>query len=821
MRHFLVFFLVIIAWDAASQKVSGLVTDSAGFPLAYSTIEVIGRNITATANASGRFTLNLAQGKYIVSCQHIGYERAQQQLDVGTGDAQLNFILQQHQLVLSEVIVKKGEDPAYEIIRNVIRRRPAVKNELQSFTAQVYTKGIFRLRDHPKKFMGQKVEFEDGDTGKQKILFLSETVSRYAVQPPNKVKVEVLASKVSGQSDGFGLSAPAIISFYENNIQVGQNLSPRGFISPIADNALHFYKYKYEGAFFEEGRQISRISVIPKRKYEPAFSGYINIVEDEWRIHSLDLHLYKTNGLEVLDTLRVQQLYVPLGNNVWGVNNQVIYPSAKVFGFDAHGSFVNVYYDYDLTPSFAKGFFDNIILKYTDSSQKKSDDYWNQTRPIVLQQEEINDYVKKDSLENLRKSPAYLDSIDRERNKLSISEIFLSGMTFESQKKRSSITVAPLTEMLGYNTVEGFVINATAIFSKKLDSTRRSRKAFSIAPEIRYGFSKQHLNGNLTATYNFGRKYYNSLSFSGGSDVYQFNNAAPVGILGSTYAALFAGRNNLKIYEAFYGNFSFSKGLGRGLNVLARISYQDRKPLENTTFFTFRKKANEFTPNAPLPQFERNIERHQALITIIGIRWQPGSRYIEFPQQTVAINSKAPAFNFTYIHAAKGPFGSDVDYSKWIFNVSDALNLKLLGATRYRLDVGGFIKKAHVELPDYTHYRGNTSSLVAGSFMDRFQLVPHYYFSNTSSIYTYLLVEHHFNGLLTNKIPGLKQLKWQLVGGANTLYYTPSRFYAETFMGLENIFKVFRIDYIWGFEKDKPFNTGLRIGVKTSFLNNR
>ena len=71
--------------------------------------------------------------------------------------------------------------------------------------------------------MGQKVDFEDGDTSKRKILLLSETVAKYSVNEPNmKRKVEVISTKASGRSDGFGFSSPQIISFYENNISFGK-----------------------------------------------------------------------------------------------------------------------------------------------------------------------------------------------------------------------------------------------------------------------------------------------------------------------------------------------------------------------------------------------------------------------------------------------------------------------------------------------------------------------------------------------------------------------------------------------------------------------
>ena len=73
---------------------------------------------------------------------------------------------------------------------------------------------------------------------------------------------------------------------------MGNGLNPRGFISPIADNALNFYKYKFEGTFYEFGKEISRIKVTPKRAYEPLFTGFIHITENDWHVQSVDLKLH-------------------------------------------------------------------------------------------------------------------------------------------------------------------------------------------------------------------------------------------------------------------------------------------------------------------------------------------------------------------------------------------------------------------------------------------------------------------------------------------------------------------------------------------------
>jgi hypothetical protein len=112
---------------------------------------------------------------------------------------------------------------------------------------------------------------------------------------------------------------------------------------------------------------------------------------------------------------------------------------------------------------------------------------------------------------------------------------------------------------------------------------------------------------------------------------------------------------------------------------------------------------------------------------------------------------------------------------------------------------------------DYKHFFSSYSH-IAGEYVKSLQVFSSYKFSNISNLYSELLFEHHSNGLLTNKIPGFKRLKWNLVEGANALYINPNTRYSEVFVGLENIFKLFRIDAVVGFQNGfKPVYT-YRIG---------
>ncbi len=86
------------------------------------------------------------------------------------------------------------------------------------------------------------------------------------------------------------------------------------------------------------------------------------------------------------------------------------------------------------------------------------------------------------------------------------------------------------------------------------------------------------------------------------------------------------------------------------------------------------------------------------------------------------MGSKAPTFNLTYTQAIKNIINSDVAYSKLLFHVRDNINLKLLGSFVYRLDLGGFLNKDSVAIPDYVHYQGNMSSLLSNTYINAFQL---------------------------------------------------------------------------------------------------
>ncbi len=826
MQKLLLVCFILNVFTLSAQKIEGTVKDTEGHILPFASILVKGTPMGVTANNQGEFSITLAPGNYTLECRYVGYSTEEKQIVLKDETKKVNFVLSVQRLSLKEVIIKgKGEDPAYEIIRQAIKKRPFYENQVKAFEAQIYIKGLIKLKSLPNKIFGQKIPEEDRtdmgfDSSGKGIIYLSESVTKVSAQQPDKFKLEVISSRVSG-SNGFGFDFPVFIDFYKNNVSVfASQLNPRGFISPIADGALNYYKYKFLGSFFEDGNEVNVITVTPKRNYEPLFSGIINITENDWRIYSCNLSLTQKSQLQILDTLQISQLFVPVANDVWRIKNQVLHFNFDQLGLKAEGNFVNVYSKYDLNPNFPKDYFNKVVIKYDTAVNKKPHSYWDSIRPVPLEPEEIKDYKTKDSAFALQKDSVVknIDSLRKKQGPVKVWQILWSGVnrTHFGYKNTYQVQFAPLLQTLQYNTVEGLAINPSLVISKY---SKKLKTEISFIADARYGFNNHHLNPwagfkfSSKEDFDPDKKMKNQSFFiAGGKRVSQFFKESNITGLGNSIGTLLYGRNDMKIYENYFAKTGFQKKWESGISFLIEGEYEDRLPLNNTTDFVLNDKwQSRLTPNYPVEIMSSQFTRHQAVLLHGSVSATPGQRYIEFPKYKMAIGSKYPTFTLDYTKGIKNIFGSDVDYDKWALDIADNANLKLAGSIKYSLTFGGFLNSKSVFAQDYKHYYASFSH-IAGEYVKSLQIASDYGFSNISPFYTEFLFEHHSNGLITNKIPLLKKLNWNLVEGTNALYINPNTKYAEVFVGLENIFKIFRIDFVTGFQNGfKPVYT-YRIG---------
>ena len=493
------------------------------------------------------------------------------------------------------------------------------------------------------------------------------------------------------------------------------------------------------------------------------------------------------------------------------------------FKIDAVGNFLTVYSNYNINPVFPKKFFDRIVIKYDTGVNKKPKAYWDTTRPVPLETEELKDYQVKDSIYELHKdsimSQKDVDSLNKKQGKIKPLAALWSGIhrTHYSTKQGYSWSIESPIQNVEYNAAEGLVLNLNGDFNAYF---KKIHSHFSFEPNLRYGFNNTHLNAWANIIFrtrdddaNKKLKRY-AFTFSGGKRVSEYNKDNSLSPLVNSISILLYGNNYIKTYENYFGGIQFSKRFESGLRFNISALYEDRIPLNNTTKFTFfRKDTINITPNFPAERVSvSDIVPHQALLVSFSISYKPGQKYIQLPNSKIPLGSKYPTFTLGFTKGIKNIFGSDVDFDKWKFSISDDKNFKLAGSLKYKIGAGGFLNRKKVYIQDYQHFNGNEAA-AASEYVNSFQLVKYYSNSTTNQLYGIAHLEHHFNGLLTNKIPLFKKLGWYMVAGTNTFYVNRNSNYVEVFAGLENILKIFRVDVVAAFENGKRGRTGIRIGT--------
>lgn len=794
----------------AAVNVAGKVTDENNLPVPFASVYIKGTTTGTTTNIEGVYSLDMKPGKYELVFKLIGYKQHIEPVEISAQRITLNVQLFPEAVSLKEVTINASEDPAYEVIRQAQKKRKFYLKQVEAYSCDVYIKGVQRVTKYPKKILGQEVDAEgqiDTTTG---IVYLSESVSKFNFRQPDKIKEEMISSKVSGDNKAFSYNQASdmLFNFYENVIQV-EELSERGFISPIAGTAMLSYRYHLLGTFFENGQLINKIEVIPIRKTDPVFSGVIYIVEGSWRIHSVDLILTKEAQIDFVDTLHVNQVHVPVDKDVWmPIMNKYTFDFGFL-GIKGNGMFVGVNSNYILDPDFPKNYFTGEEMKVMEGANLKDSSYWKDTRPVPLTKEEENDYRKRDSLQRIRESKPYLDSLDRKTNKFKFRNLFF-GYNWNNRYKQQSIATSALIENVRFNTVQGLNLGMMVRYYKSFDKTKKS---YSISAEGGYGFADKKPFGGLMANYNYKPQKFAYIDFRCGQSVEQMNRREPISGLVNTVYTLLDEQNFMKLFRNSFIGATHRIEVINGMMFTATAEYSDRMPLLNYTDFKIVDKDNrEYTSNNPLDPSHNTyaFARTQSLDLTFALRLRYKQRYYTRPNEKFILGSKYPALTIAYRRAIPGIFGSDTDFDRIKISVDDKLNLKMLGSSQYIFSYVTHFSTRKMSFIDYYHFMGN-QTLWSDFSLERYNLLDYYTYS-TSNYSIEAHFQHNFAGFILNKIPLVRKLKLQEMASVHYLSTDKLKQYVELSFGVQRLFG--RIDFVTSFSDNKKVGAGIRFGLQ-------
>jgi len=574
-------------------------------------------------------------------------------------------------------------------------------------------------------------------------------------------------------------------------------------VSPIADYAFNYYNYKLEGVFYDEsGQMINKIEVTPKRPNDRVFFGTIYIVEDSWQIYGVELNVTgKAIQFEPIETLTFTQNFkYSEANKFWIKISQTVDFSFAMFGISGDGRFTAVYSDYNFEPDFGRNTFTREVLSFAEAANKKDSVFWQTVRPVPLTTEELTDYIRKDSIQELRNSRTYLDSVDAVRNKFNLSNIAF-GYSFSNTFRKRNFSISSPLLGTNFNTVQGWNTDLTMGFRQNQDEN--FGKYWRLSGTINYGFSDERFR----YTGLFQKKFNNFsrpiLTISGGVETEQINVYEPISERINTITSLYFQRNYLKLYEKKFAEVGFQQELFNGFRLFSDISFQQRSPLFNTSGQYWRNRVDvEYSSNNPLQPENFNsapFEDHQIFKLNLNARIDFGQNYMSYPDGKYNMgNNKYPTL---YLGYEKG-FGfdiSDYNFDQFKASLRQEISLGNKGTFEYNLKSGSFLNAENIAYLDYQHFNGNQTRIGDGNYIDKFNLLP-YYALSTNKEYFEGHLEHDFKGWILGKIPGINQLNFNLILGAHFLSTVNNKPYSEFSAGIDNIgfgkYRLLRLDYV-------------------------
>ena len=820
MKNLLLLFVLVAG--SVSAQIRGTVTDEKGNPLPFVSIVIENSYKGTTTNDVGKYELAVkSPGHYTLVFQYLGFKTKKVPADVLQFPHTLDVVLAEENIALNEIVISKKDNPANAIVKKAIAARKGNTEKTARYRADFYSRGIFRIKNAPKQVLGTKIDMFDDilDSTRTGILYLSETVSHIVYQKPDKLKETIIASKVSGNDNGFSFNNAASVDFdfYDNYIPFDVNI-----ISPIASNAFNYYNYQLEGSFFTESRQqVNKIRVTPKRALEPCFEGYIYIVDDSWALYAVDLSI-KGNQMKepAINTLWIRQSFsYNAASQIWARNTQTLDFEAGMLGININGRFTYVYSNFEFEERFDKKTFGSEVLRFEKDANKKDDSYWNHMRPVPLTDEETADYVKKDKLQTKKKSKPYLDSTDAKRNKFKWSAP-ITGYTYRNSFKNWSVAYDGLLTGLGFNTVQGYQTSTGINYTKRNPDKRTFT---SVGANLNYGFAEDRLRATGFMTRKFNNTSNLQMTLSGGSSIEQFNAAKPISRVVNSIATTFFRNNYMKLYDRNFVALNFQDELFNGFSLTANLEYNRRRPLFNNTAESIVRNGKGYTSNNPLAPDDfvtPAFDKHHLAKAQFQARIAFGQQYWSRPDGKYNIpNEKFPVVFLGY---EKGFAGSEKSYefghamTRLVYDL-DLGNKGILGMN---FKAGKFFDAENISFVDYKHFNGNRTHVGQSErYLNNFNLLP-YYTASTNDRYFESHFEFSDNGYIINKIPLVNKLKATLVIGAANLAVPNRKPYNEFSIGLDDLgfgkFKIFRIDYVrayqGGFLED-----GVVFGLK--FLN--
>lgn len=797
MRGFSLFVFIFLSLSLFAQKtqVSGHVYDkSTGEPIPFVKVVFQDTKIGVDTDFDGAYKISTyyATDSLVFSELAYGSQTVYVELDESQ-EIDIYLDVAEDIQQIDEIVVKaEGEFPSIILLKKVIKNKPINNREkLEAYQYETYNKIQLDMNNIGEQFEKRKpiqkmdflLDYIDSTDGSTFLpLILSESISNYYFRSkPNKKKEVVKASKLSG-IDNFELEQ--FMGEMYQDVNIYDNYLPffdRTFISPISNFSQGFYKYYLEDSMFIDNQWCFKLRYLPKRKGDLTLEGEIWIHDTTYAVKSWSGEISPTANINYIKGLYIAQDFDQVEDEVWMLTRDRLVMDINITKRSKNigivGRKLTTRKSFVINRAYKPDFYDaNEHVVVSDSAKLRDDEYWEQNRHENLTKQEADIEVMVDSLNNT----PYFKTIKN-----------LSYMVVTGYYPLGKIEIGNYQSLIGFNKVEKW--------RNQLDirTSNDFSRTIELGGRIAYGYGDEKWKYGGLVRINLAKKKRALLSLHYNYDIEQIGQAPTAAEVGATFGALLRTGPLDKLTFVERTGVKIEKDFGKDIIITSGIEWKEFTPLGLARY-------ERFDENNQI----KEVSRLQTTEVLFKIRYAKKEEFVEGAFDRSSLGTRYPVFSLQSIFGIKHLLGADYEYQKVEASIEQDLKLGVFGKFEYLIYAGKVFGEAGY--PFLKVHEGSASLWLQSNAHNKMG-----FYEFISDEYVGLIADQHWDGLFFDKIPLIRKLQWRLVNSVKAVYgslndqnrrqlilplntrsfgNTP---YVEAGVGIENIFKVIRIDAVW------------------------